>query len=87
MLAYNDHHPFSTSDISEMERHFSLMDGARQKIILTTEKDAMRLDEHRKVLQQSSLPIYILPVAVQFIGDTPGAFDLAVKDWLLNFKQ
>lgn len=87
MLAFNDHHPFSSSDISDMERHFSLMDGGRQKIILTTEKDAMRLDMHRNLLQQSSLPIYILPVAVQFIGDMPGAFDLAVKDWLLNFKQ
>jgi tetraacyldisaccharide 4'-kinase len=87
MLAYNDHHPFSSSDIRDVQQHFSLMDGTLEKIILTTEKDAMRLDVHRSVLQQTSLPIYILPVAVQFIGDSPGAFDLAVKDWLLNFKQ
>lgn len=87
MLAYNDHHPFSSSDISEMERHFAHMDGNRERIVLTTEKDAMRLDVHRNLLQQSSLPIYILPVAVQFIGNTPDAFNLAVKDWLLNFKQ
>ena len=87
MLAFNDHHPFSPSDIGDIERHFGLMEGSREHIILTTEKDAMRLDVHRKLLQQTSLPIYILPVAVQFIGDTPGAFDLAVKQWLLNFKQ
>ena len=87
MLAYNDHHPFSTTDISDIERHYAHMSPDRERIILTTEKDAMRLDGHRKLLQQSSLPIYILPVAVQFIDDTPETFDLAVKDWLLTFKQ
>ena len=87
MMAYQDHHPFSSSDISDISRHFKHMDESRERIILTTEKDAMRLDEHRNLLQEMSLPIYILPVAVQFIGDNPGDFDLAVKDWLLNFKQ
>jgi len=87
MLSYNDHHPFSVSDIGDIERHYRLMAEGRECIILTTEKDAMRLDGHRSLLQQKSLPIYILPVAVQFLGDAPDAFDLAVKDWLLNFKQ
>ena len=87
MLAFQDHHPFTSTDIGDIERHFKHMDEGRERIILTTEKDAMRLDVHRSLLQQLSLPIYILPVAVQFIGDNPGNFDLAVKDWLLNFKQ
>jgi tetraacyldisaccharide 4'-kinase len=87
MLEYNDHHPFSNFDIGDIERHFKLMPEGRERIILTTEKDAMRLDTHRDLLRQLALPIYILPVAVQFIGEEPDLFDNSIKEWLLNFKR
>ena len=86
LLSYQDHHPFAESDIEEIEKHYRLMDESRERIILTTEKDAMRLDHHRELLMRLNLPIFILPVAVQFIGDRPDAFDEAIKAWLLNFK-
>ena len=86
MLEYNDHHPFSNFDVGDIERHFKLMPEGRERIILTTEKDAMRLDLHRELLLGLSLPIYILPVAVQFIDTSQDAFDTAIKSWLLNFK-
>ncbi len=87
LLEYNDHHPFSNFDIGDIERHFNLLPGERQRIVLTTEKDAMRLDSHRELLRNLSLPIYILPVAVQFIGEDPEAFDHRIKEWLLTFKR
>lgn len=87
MLEYHDHHPFSNFDIGNIELYYKNMSNDRQRIILTTEKDAMRLDTHRELLRQLDLPIYILPVAVQFVGEDAGAFDGAVKDWLLNFKR
>ena len=87
MLEYNDHHPFSNFDIGDMERHFKLLPPEKERIILTTEKDAMRLDTHRALLRQLSLPIYILPVAVEFINDDTEAFDQTIRKWLLNFKR
>ncbi len=87
MLEYNDHHPFSSFDIGDIEQHFNRMASDRERIILTTEKDAMRLDSHRDLLRKLSLPIFILPVAVRFLGDNPEAFSHAVKQWLLNFKR
>lgn len=87
LLEYNDHHPFSNFDIGDIERYYKESPSGNQSIILTTEKDAMRLDNHRELLQRLNLPIYILPVAVQFIGQEAEAFDHAVKDWLLNFKR
>ena len=59
----------------------------RQCIILTTEKDATRLDIHRALLLQRNLPIYILPLRVEFNDEEPEAFDDVIKDWLLNFKR
>ena len=87
MVAYNDHHPFSNFDVGDIERHFKAMPEGRERIIVTTEKDAMRLDSHRDLLRSLSLPIYILPVAVQFVDEDPEAFDRYIKEWLLNFKQ
>jgi len=87
MLEYNDHHAYSNFDIGDIERHFRLIEDPQNAIILTTEKDAMRLDLHRDLLRQLDLPIYILPVAVEFIGDNPKTFDETIKEWLLNFKR
>ncbi len=85
MMEYHDHHPFSNFDVGNIELYFKNMTGERNRIILTTEKDAVRLDSHRELLQRLALPIYILPVAVQFIdGET---FNAAIKEWLLNFKR
>jgi tetraacyldisaccharide 4'-kinase len=87
ILEYDDHHPFSSFDIGDIERHYKLMPEGRERIILTTEKDAMRLDNHRALLLQLNLPIYILPVAVRFAEEADAGFDQAIRDWLLNFKQ
>jgi len=86
MMEYKDHHTFSNFDIGNIELYFKNMPEDRQRIILTTEKDAVRLDVHRELLQQLALPIYILPVAVQFI-DEDESFDDTVKEWLLNFRR
>lgn len=87
LLEYNDHHLFSNFDIGNIELYFKQMPESSQRIILTTEKDAMRLDTHRELLQQLNLPIYILPVTVRFLGEEPDMFDRVIKDWLLNFKR
>lgn len=87
VMEYNDHYAYSESDISDISRHFALIEDRQNAIILTTEKDAMRLDVHRLFLQQQNLPVYILPVTVEFLGENQQAFDSSIKEWLLNFKR
>jgi len=86
-MEYNDHHAFSVDDIHDISRHFGLIEDRQNAIVLTTEKDAMRLDMHRDLLRQLNLPIYILPVAVEFLPEYKNVFDEAIKEWLLNFKR
>lgn len=86
-LEYSDHHAFSVDDIHNIARHFELIEDRQNAIILTTEKDAMRLDMHRDLLRQLNLPVYILPIAVEFISENKDAFDETIKEWLLNFKR
>ncbi len=83
-LEYEDHHYFSNYDIADMQRSFERMD-AKSKVILTTEKDATRLELHRAYLQQNRLPVFVLPVEVRFLFDGKEAFDALVKQFLVDF--
>jgi tetraacyldisaccharide 4'-kinase len=58
-LEYSDHHIFSIDDLNTMIRRFSGI-SARKKIILTTEKDAVRLIKFRQELEE--WPFYVLPI-------------------------
>lgn len=84
-VEFEDHHYFTTEDLAQLQATF-LQIPSQQKIILTTEKDAMRLELHRAYLQERQMPIFVLPIAVRFhFGEGP-AFEALVKNYLLNFK-
>ena len=85
-MNYEDHHLFSNLDIEYIDTVYKNRHATR-KIILTTEKDAMRLDLHRKKLRELNIPIYVLPMQVQFHDDEKEKFDHDIKDFLLKFKS
>jgi tetraacyldisaccharide 4'-kinase len=84
-MEYEDHHFFSKYDVGQLKASFERMEAA-QKIILTTEKDAVRLELHRDFLLEHRLPIFALPVEVAFHFGQGGEFDEAIRQFLLNFK-
>jgi len=84
-LEYADHHYFSGSDMANLQQRFSELKG-KHRAIITTEKDATRLEMHRDFIARERLPIFVLPVEVQFhFGEGP-AFDLLVREFLLGFE-
>ncbi len=84
-LEFADHHYFSKEDISTLHRTFKNIDSNR-KVIITTEKDAMRLELHREFLIKERLPIFVLPTEVRFHFDEGPQFDEMIRQYLLNFK-
>ncbi|MFN0035518.1 MAG: tetraacyldisaccharide 4'-kinase [Saprospiraceae bacterium] len=84
-LEYEDHHYFKEDELLDMTRRFDRMPGSN-KIILTTEKDAMRLELHQNFLWKNQLPIFVLPIEVEFCDGDEAAFQEAVKRVLLDFK-
>ncbi len=56
---YSDHHVFTIDDLQEIKERFKQLQGA-QNIIITTEKDAVRLLKFEKEL--ADFPLYVLPV-------------------------
>ncbi len=86
VLEYEDHHYFSKYDIGQLLKNFEEMD-APNKVILTTEKDAMRLELHREYLIEHKLPIFAIPVKVDFHFEEGEAFDDMIRQYLLDFKS
>ncbi len=84
-LEFEDHHYFSRYDVAQIKRHFDHLESPK-KIILTTEKDAMRLELHRSYLPKNRLPVFVLPIRVEFLFGQGPEFDELVRQFLLEFK-
>lgn len=82
-LAYGDHHIFTIDDLNTMIRRFDGLT-AENKLILTTEKDAVRLVKFKQELE--GWPFYVLPITPRFLfGEEPAFNDLITK-FITEFK-
>jgi len=63
VLSFADHHFFTEKNLLLIEKRFLEMKG-QYKIIITTEKDAVRLQAYQAVILAKKLPIYVLPIQV-----------------------
>jgi tetraacyldisaccharide 4'-kinase len=84
MMHYGDHHIFSLDDWKDIKKRFEEITAAN-KIIITTEKDAMRLLKYEQELH--NLPFYVLPIEHTFMfGEEPIFNDTVIK-YIQNFKK
>ncbi len=84
MMHYGDHHIFSIDDWKDIKKRFETID-AEKKIILTTEKDAMRLLKFEAEI--ANLPFYVIPIEHKFLFGEGTMFDGIVTKFIQNFKQ
>lgn len=82
MMNYSDHHIFSIDDWQDIKKRFSQIE-ADKKIILTTEKDAMRLLKFEQEL--TSVPFYVIPIEPYFLFNEGTMFDSIVSKFIENF--
>jgi tetraacyldisaccharide 4'-kinase len=79
---YGDHHIFSIDDLNEIKERFDGI-AAKRKLIITTEKDAVRLTKFSDELAQ--LPMYVLPIQHTFLFDEGEQFNSLVTGFIRNF--
>jgi tetraacyldisaccharide 4'-kinase len=84
MIHYNDHHIFSIDDWKDIQKRFNQLE-EEHKLILTTEKDAMRLMKFRQEID--GMPFYVLPIEHKFMFGQETEFTDEVSNFILNFKQ
>ncbi|MEO5908738.1 MAG: tetraacyldisaccharide 4'-kinase, partial [Ginsengibacter sp.] len=81
---YKDHYNFHSEDVKKIKERFSKIENTN-KIILTTEKDAVRLLKFEDELTQ--FPIYVLPMAHQFLFGAESIFQKIILDFVNSFKH
>jgi len=84
MLKFKDHHIFNSNDLQEIKKQFQ-KNTAESKIIITTEKDAVRLLKFKNEME--GLPVYVLPVRHQFLFDAATAFHSLVFQFIETYKK
>lgn len=84
MIRYPDHHIFSIDDLKEIKRHYEKLNPAN-RIILTTEKDAVRLQKFRKELAE--YPLYVLPIRHQVLFDEGDTFGHIITSFIDSFPH
>jgi tetraacyldisaccharide 4'-kinase len=83
-LVYNDHHIFTIDDLREIQQQFQQIT-AVNKIILTTEKDAVRLVKFEQELLGT--PIYVLPIRMGFLFEEGGKLLKLVTDFIAGMSR
>ena len=85
-LTFRDHRDFTKREMGRMTRLFGELANPR-KLILTTEKDAMRMYAHEPYLRERNLPLFALPAEVTFLPEAPGRdFDAWLQHRLLAWR-
>lgn len=67
--SYGDHHDFTGQDIDDLRKTFNNIAG-ENKLIVTTEKDFMRLTKPELLEKITGLPLFILPIEIDFKNKT-----------------
>ena len=83
-MTYGDHHIFTIDDLRDIQKRFSAM-SAERKMIITTEKDAVRLIKFEQELKH--LPIYVLPIGHHFLNGEAQSFLHLIVNFIRTFKR
>ncbi len=84
MLRYPDHHIFNSDDLADIKKHFEKIENVN-KIILTTEKDGVRLMKFEEQLKD--YPVYVLPIEHSFLFNESAIFDKMIRTFIASFKN
>ncbi len=77
-LPFPDHHQFVEKDLEDMETYYQSLPGGN-KLLVTTEKDLMRLKNQQVWSLAKTMNIYVLPVEVSFKDKEEEFNDLILK--------
>jgi tetraacyldisaccharide 4'-kinase len=84
MILFRDHHVFDIDDLKEIKSQFEKID-APDKLILTTEKDGVRLAKFENELKD--LPVYVFPIKHKIMFGQESEFEKIVLDFISRFKK
>lgn len=74
LCQFDDHHDFSHKDLQLIKERFEHLEGEK-KLIVTTEKDATRLQHHPALAEALKPYLYVLPIEIEFLQNQQHIFN------------
>lgn len=84
LILFRDHHVFDIDDLKNIKNQFDNIE-SENKIILTTEKDGVRLAKFENELKD--LPVYIFPIKHKIMFGQEQAFENIILEFIANYKK
>jgi tetraacyldisaccharide 4'-kinase len=85
-IQFGDHHDFSEKDMQRIKQRFMQVN-SKHKIVVTTEKDAVKWREMKETDQQLKRFLYYVPVEVKFIDGDIRKFNRDIMDYVGKDKE
>ena len=82
-IYYRDHYIFTIDDLKEIRQRFEKIKAA-DKMILVTEKDAVRLVKFAAELKD--MPVYVQPIETYFLFNESQRFNYLIEKFIQDFK-
>ena len=74
LCQFDDRHDFSSKDLQAIKERFERLEG-KKKLIITTEKDATRLQHHPALAETLKPYLYVLPIEIEFLQNQQHIFN------------
>ncbi len=85
VMKFADHHPYTLKDLEEIGLKFSDLP-TQKKVLVTTEKDAMRLKAPELSAYLKNLPLFCVPMEIEFHGTDKEKFDNEILRYVAKNK-
>lgn len=86
LMIFPDHHNYSPSDIQSILNKFQSIN-KEYKIIITTEKDSMRLKDITDINDEIKEAMYYLPVKINFLEEEKKSFNKKILNYVGDNKS
>jgi len=85
-MEYDDHYNYEQRDLVDLRTAYGSLE-TEDKMIITTEKDVVRLEPYMDWIIKEGLTIYCQPVTVNFNGSNKSEFDNLVFQYINYYKS
>jgi len=83
---YPDHHRFSLKNITKLAADFNAC-AAKNKLVITTEKDAQRLQLHELLPLIKTLPVFVMPIGISFLNNGQQQFNQLLINYVREYTK
>ncbi|MEO6220665.1 MAG: tetraacyldisaccharide 4'-kinase [Ginsengibacter sp.] len=84
MMSFRDHHIFDMDDLKDIKKQFEKIE-SENKIILTTEKDGVRLAKFEAELKD--MPVFVFPVKHKIMFGQEEEFEERIKKFIGSYPK